>query len=261
MSQAQLVSVKSPLVGLLSSESGAHRILLQGPPGCGKTWSVVKTFPNVLVLNFDNKLPRDIPINQIPFHTGEYLRKLYASYSSQGVPNLRDAFRMWLEKEMPKIDQPNTTLVIDSWTMISNATVVQYMQERKPSKQTGELDSRQAWGELLNYMYYIHDLLKRYNGLIVSIAHEYIDRDEKGTPTAVSTPLFAGSFKDQFAAHYTNYWRMDVKRNKPPEADEYRWMLRGNGLFNAICSFTPPDQFVPADFNAIKHLLLPTSSN
>jgi hypothetical protein len=213
----------------------------------------------VLVLNFDNKLPRDITINQIPFHTGDYLRKLYSAYGSGSEPNLRDAFRMWLEKEMPKIDQPNTTLVIDSWTMISNATVVQYMKERKPSKQTGELDSRQAWGELLNYMYYIHDLLKRYNGLLVSIAHEYIDRDEKGQPMSVSSPLFAGSFKDQFAAHYTNYWRMDVKRNKDAP-DEYRWMIKGNMTFNAICSFTPPEQFVKADFNEIKHLLLPPSN-
>lgn len=222
---------------------------------------MVKTFPNVLVLNLDNKLPRDIPINQIPFHTGAYLKQLYTTYSSQSEPNLRDAFRLWLEKEMPKIDQPNTTLVIDSWTMISNAAVVQYMKERKPSKQTGELDSRQAWGELLNYMYYIHDLLKRYNGMVVSIAHEYIDRDDKGNPMATSTPLFAGSFKDQFAAHYTNYWRMDVQRSKDPNVpDDYRWMLKGNAIFNSICSFTPPAQFVKADFASIKDLLLPQNT-
>ena len=258
------MSVRSPLVGLQSNEGGAHRILIQGIPGTGKTYSAL-TFPNPLVVNFDNKLPRDRSINQIPFHTIEYMRSLYKTYGADPANlNLRDAFRMWLEKEMPKIDAKNTTLIIDSWTMVSNATVTQCMKERKPSKQTGELDSRQAWGELLNYMYYIHELLKRYDGLLISIAHEYIDRDEKGQPTSVSSPLFAGSFKDQFAAHYTNYWRMDVVR-PPKDAPEntpsdYRWQLKGSVLFNSICSFTPPAMFVKADYDSIKDHLIPVKS-
>jgi len=223
-----------------------------GAPGCGKTWAAL-TFPNPLVLNTDNKLPRGRVIANIPMHDQEYQRELFRAYGKKSeFVNMRDAVKLWFEQEMHKIDQRATTLVIDSWTMINNACDVQGNKEVKPSPRTGELDKRQMWGEKLNYCFYLHEMLKQYQGTIISVCHEFIERDDKGQPITGFSPLFTGGFKDQFAAHYTNFWRMQVD----VKAD-YKWkfQLMASPVFNPICSFTPPVAMVDARYDAVKALL------
>src|SRR4029450_8627885 len=153
---AQKATEPRPLVGLQYNRGiSPQRILIQGPPGTRKTGSAI-TFPNPLVLNFDNKLPyfaKDIA--NIPFYDPAYRQALYKAHGvDPAFENLRDAFKLWLEKEMPKIDQENTTTIIDSWTMLNNTCVTQGLKERKMTK-TGEYDNRQMYGEILNYCFYV----------------------------------------------------------------------------------------------------------
>jgi len=270
------------------------RLGLQGAPHTGKTWAAL-TFPNPIVLNFDNKLGAhksrtDITI--IPFNDPQFIREVMKISNEPWnggagkddpklPPNRKDALLKWLRTEGYKLET-DSTLILDSWTSLQQAIDQQIWMEPSYSKKTNEIDERDYWSRKLDYNKDLCELLRGLNCHVVVTFHEIKRRDEKtGDLLEKITPLMQGQFAAQLAAHFTDWYRqhaiprVDVKGipivlNKSTvdkhelnnytlkEDTEYFWQVKQDDTVDCGTCMTKLSQsirFVPATFNSFTKYL------
>lgn len=253
------------------------RLLLQGAPGEGKTWSAL-TFPNPIVLNLDNKLNGykeanpNSTIRVINFDTDLCSIKLKCSNMGFGKPNnnekqpnVRDAVKKWLELFGPQLTVDDT-LILDSWSSLQNRfdSYSKEPHERAISK-SGEEDKFAFWGLKQRYSGEICDLLKAFKCNTVVTCHEVAEYDEDGRVTGKLKPVMQGGFAPQLAGQFTDAYRQVCltrdKKNlteweklmeRPMNGErEYVWKTKTDSLFTACCSIPWLKGVVTADYSSL----------
>lgn len=242
------------------------RLGLQGSPGEGKTWSALRTTPNPIIANFDNKLLAhqglDIPI--LPFNDTNFLKEVLGLDSSRGSAG-HEGLRKWLNGKDALSLTEQQTLVIDSWTSVCNSHDVWWNKNPAYSK-GGELDKWVEYKQLKAFAQDITGALKQLKCHVIVICHETIERDEEGRATGKLKPLMTGQFADQLAAQFTDWYRQiaipkldksgkEVLVNtnyKLKENVEYFWQIQSDNLFTACTSLAGvKNKFVRADFKRV----------
>src|ERR1017187_8932259 len=107
---------------LEADPNGRIRLGLQSSPFGGKTTSAM-TFPNPVVLSYDNKLGGFIgrpDIIEVPFYSGQYVDSIKKRDGVMAKPNQKEALQIWLANEAPKFSAEQT-LVVDGSTGIEVA--------------------------------------------------------------------------------------------------------------------------------------------
>jgi hypothetical protein len=184
------------------------RLLLQGPPFNGKTHAAM-TFPNPVVLDFDQKLGAFAgrsDIIQVPFYDGEFCDKIVRRDGTQAPPNKKDALLKWLKVEGPKLER-GQTLVLDSSTAIENAFHVQYSLNPTLTKK-GDIDGFAEWRQKNDYFGEMMGDLKALKCHVIYICHEQIERDDEGKATGRIRNLMSGAYGDKLASNFTDYFRV-----------------------------------------------------
>lgn len=250
-------------IELCKLKSSPIRLAIQGAPHTGKTWAVVKTFPNVVVCDLDNKLGalRDTPgVTVLPFWDDAFINETTGPLQKDWNPGLRvphkrgqvskrhDVLYQFLKLEGPKFS-PDQTLFIDSATMIETELSL-YWQAwpimTKPDKEgKTEENYLKVWDQRRLFWRGLIGLLKTMPCTIVMSFHEFAEQDKDGRPTGRSNPLLQGSFKDEVGGHFTDWFRQIVKRElgtdgkpKPGTQAEYLWQVLPDGM--SICGTTRP---------------------
>ncbi|CAK0776661.1 hypothetical protein CCP2SC5_740010 [Azospirillaceae bacterium] len=223
---------------IVTSKRPALRVLLQGSPGTGKTYSAL-TFPFPLIVDFDHKCPVGVP--SLPFWDKDWCvaeAKRLGLPVIQNVVHKKELFQKWLEVEGPKF-RSGQTLIFDSWTSLQDE-VLRYFNDTKTwIKEKGEWDTRKMWADFLNYTVYIVVLIKQIPADIIVICHEQIERNEKGDPTGTYRALSPGSFGDRMAGSFTDYWRTVIKETKDAAGkpvSNYLWQITPTPQCGAIFS-------------------------
>jgi len=186
-----------------------ERIAIIGPPGAGKTTSLL-TFPNLIVFDRDHKCPPDI--TTIPAWNPDWADSL-VKRTVKDVPNFRDAIKRWLRENHDKFE-PTQTFAIDSWTFVQEACDLQTHLEDDLS---GKKDGFWFWGQKLRYSKELMDFVKTMKCRVVVTFHETIDRDETGRPNGKIRPAMEGSYKDIVLGNFTDVFR---QRANTPLLDE-----------------------------------------
>lgn len=218
-----------------------ERIALIGPPGAGKTTSLL-TFPNLIIFDRDRKCPPGV--TAIPAWNPAWADNL-AKRTIKDVPNFRDAIKVWMRANHDKF-APEQTFAIDSATFIIDACDLQTHVEddfMPTNPKTGQKDGYWFWGQKLRYLKELHDFIKSMKCRVVVTFHETIDRDEKGLPNGKLRPAVDGSYKDVILGNYTDVWRQ--RANVPVldsagkavrdekgkvRTDGYYWQLAGDSV-------------------------------
>lgn len=261
------------------------RIALMGYPFTGKTFSAL-TFPNPVVVNLDNKLGahhgRDVLI--VPFHDAAFVDSLVKRKDMKLQPNVRNAVELWLMTEALKLE-PDQTLILDSWTMLSSAQEQQEEYEPVFSAKTGGRDTKVAWANKLKYFERITRALRELHCDVVVTFHEqaerYKDGMNAGDKTGKVRPLMNGSFKDQLMKHFTDFFRQHAidkpakwtdlklrgKQNEPwiqacyestptniPAM--YLWQTYSDDIADCGSTLNNPPPFIPANYAAFKQYKL-----
>lgn len=235
------------------------RLLLQGPPGSGKTFSAM-TFPNPIVIDLDDGLTaftgKDIPV--IPFcqhdfvcsYLKQYLPAKLTAMHTAAQPNRRDAILHFMKHEAIKLTE-DQTLIIDGITGFETALAQQEMWEPKMTKEN-KVDDRHPWQMRLKYFKDLITYLKALRCNSVTICHEMKVRDEKtGALLEKISPLMQGRFIAEVKAHYTDCFRTvteDVKNaDKEVIKTNYFWQVRSDDLFDAKTRLAIPEGTVYVD--------------
>lgn len=244
------------------------RMGIMGPPGSGKTTAVIETFPNVVVVNYDKKLPPNI--DQIPITDP----KIYKQFINPKYPNvpgdLRGALRNFLEFYAINFP-PETVLLLDSWTSMVN-TVMQWQDDVKEvefySKKKGEVDGWAMYDDLIMYGIEITNLIKALPCHVVVTFHEQVQRNDKGNVVGIK-PLMRGQFADQIAAHLTTFFRAGFSKalaEKDPKKynNGYLWKVKADDEFKPITppGFKAPDDtgYIPATYQSYISCFIKDSS-
>lgn len=251
----------------LTDTDQLFRIGIAGAPKTGKTWSAL-TFPNPVVLNFDNNLRGfqevypDKKIMQVPFWSNEFYTKVLGIPLVRNItPNARDGIRRWLEKEGSKLT-PADTLILDSWTMYITKFDAQYDAEPLMTFK-GEVDTFAFYRHKKNYSEQLLDKLKGLNCNVIVLFHEQQDRDDKGNPNGKLKPAMEGQFADKLAGFFTDWFRQVIQVEEVTAADgktkkkvpRYMWQIRSDSLMNCGTSLRKLDRseigFIPAVYESL----------
>lgn len=253
------------------------RLGIIGVAGGGKTFSAL-TAPNPIVADADNKLsgyrrtyPEHIfPI--VPFWNRDFVVKtLGVKNKSTGNDdkyphNMRDAVKLWLAQEAPKLTSEQT-LIVDSMTSFNdNGFDIQsnLPWEKSFSKKTGEEDAFVFWKLKLAFNNEINTLLKNLSCHVISIFHELPERDENGRVLSIK-PLVQGQSADRIPGNYTDFYRqrvvtrdMDIKQfpgltwKDDNEREIYAWQTCKDKYFQIACCSNPKlAPFVRANFREV----------
>lgn len=253
------------------------RILLQGAAGTGKTWAAL-TFPNPIVLDFDNKLTahRGKDVSVIPFWDAAYVSDVLKFKNKAGQqPNRKDALKQWLIDHGPKLE-PEQTLILDSWTKVQDVFDYQHTDVQKFYTKQGDEDGFMFWRVKLQYNQEIFNLFTglRCNFAII-ICHEQQQRDKDGFLCSKIEPLQSGQFCAKMSSYVTDTWRqcvfdkVDEKGNVVYVKDkvtgkdtkermsDWMWQVRSSSEVNLNCSLDrgAMPQYIPANYNELKKYL------
>lgn len=225
------------------------RLALQGAPGTGKTYAAV-TFPNPLVLDFDNKLGAHrsrSDISVIPFYDNDSIEAISQEIRKKsakipgGIVDRANTLLAWL-KGPALLLAPEQTLIIDSWSMLQNNFDAAAAATPVMGKD-GTVDKFEFWARKQKYSLAALESLKSLACRVIVTFHETVERDDSGNLTGKLNPLMDGKVKDQLQQHFTDWYRQiaDIPRDSagkiiPGKPVEYLWQIKSDNLCNCTCS-------------------------
>lgn len=230
------------------------RLGLQGYPGTGKTYSCF-TFPNPVILNLDNKLGVHVEKITIPIVN---LWNPKCPFIKPNEPR-EEAVLRWLLTVGPLLKKEQT-LILDSWTTLQNwfdirVTNIDHYSDK------GKLDPYKPWRLKGNFAGAVCDALKSLPCNSVTTFHDSPERDDEGKIVGVK-PTMTGSFADQLAGHFTDWFHQLVMNKKSADkttdlmvdgkvVPEYVWQVRSDSKRKCLTSKIIPTNlmFVPANYN------------
>lgn len=224
------------------------RMGLMGEPGSGKTTSIVgayntKTqqreggFPDVRVINFDDKLPPGVDVYD--FANPEWVLKNFPNEDHSRGINVKDAFLSFCRSSIQHIPKGGT-LLLSSWTSMSRQFDVDadHFAENYNDKD-GTWQAMKFYGEKLTYGSEVILCLKRYQGHVIFEFHEQVVRTKQGIEIPGKfKPLASGQMADQLASCVTMFVRQIIAPSKNPLEPLYLWQILSDENFTAIL---PPE--------------------
>ena len=212
--ESSTAAPSSNLPGMVLSDSRVKLFAIQGEPTTGKTTAMC-TFPDIHVMNFDEKLPPGI--KSWPFYSDDFIHSLMKTKAPMR-PNRKEAILRFLREVAPQIPA-TATLGVDSYTIgidnMHNLFVVQN-QNLFMSKGDGNsgpaFDPMKGFADKLMFNIEFFGLLRSLACQVVVTFHEQVERDAKGGITGRFKPLATGQFKDQLAGNFGNIVRAVVTK-------------------------------------------------
>lgn len=202
--------IPSGAVGL--KEDSIVRLALQSASGKGKTWSAL-TFPNPIVLDFDNNLQAHVnrkDLKRVPFCEDEFVDGIVPRSMTGGQktkrPNRRDALLKWLAAEGPKITDQQT-LILDSWSRVQDGFDIQ--EDAVPTRNAqGQVDSFAFWKHKIDFSRDVCELLGTLKCNVVVTFHEQFITDDQGKVLFNKIqPLMQGKFVNKLASYFSDWFR------------------------------------------------------
>ena len=228
-------------------------VLLYGSPACGKTTGAL-TFPNPLVVDFDNNLPVGTS-RVIQFWKDEFVDKIIPRTNPKFPANRRDALLIVLA-DLARDLPAGHTIVIDSLTRIESTYNMQEEVEPKPrSIKSGEVDGHALFRKRLIYFDTLFTMLTGCAANVVFIAHQQADRNDKGEVVQQLRPALMGQMGEKLPGYFSCVLQACRKQDMTTKNVEYLWRIRPGVFEPARVPKPVTTDFIPQDYAKLLPLL------
>ena len=208
------------------SQDDFLRLVLQGPPGTGKTVKACQ-FPGSAIVNLDRNLGGPIrfmqehnltlPVGFVEVDTDD---------NGQPVPlNLR---YQRMSSEVGKLAADNSigTIVIDSASNLAPLLQQEVLRQQGKTKIEDFKDGRQFWGFFYTAGMQLMSQLTQIRKHVVLIAHEVLDKDEKGNPIYPVKVNWPGRLGEIIGVFFTDVWRCEVDTEITGKGTMWKFKVR-----------------------------------
>lgn len=220
------------LPGMIASEipQPDRFILLAGTAFSGKTTAAL-SFPDPLVLDFDNKMPR-AGVQSIPFYKDSFVETLVRRTNPAVSVNRRDALQIWLNQHNGRLSK--YTIILDSLTALE----VAFHQQTFEVEEKWGVNGGLYFGAKLNYFQSICALLAATGARVIINCHltpVYMRDPNSGidVSTGKHKAALAGSAAEKLPTFCTSVIYSYVKIDSIKGACTFWWVLRPCPAFDA----------------------------
>lgn len=229
------------LQGMISSTvPKPDRFILQaGSPFAGKTYAAL-SFPNPLVLDFDNKNMRE-GIPTIPFYDDNFVESIVRRKNPAHPVNRKAALEVWLQQNVGKLK--DYTVILDALTNVEVAFHQQVFGVEERWGQNGGL----YFGDKLNYFQGVCALLAASGARVIINCHlvPVYTRDSNtglDIATGKNKAAVTGSTAEKLPSFCTSVVYAYAKIDGIKGTISYFWVLRPCPAFDArtIATKIPP---------------------
>lgn len=224
--------------------------LIYGPPITGKTTGA-RTFPDPVIVDFDNNLPPDVA-NVVPMWDPKFIESLgYKSKCVKDVPypNRRGALIKVLA-DLMATRPAGSTIIIDSLTRIESWYNLQEDNEAQPiSAKTGNVDSQALWRTRLAWFDGLFNMCVASPQHIIFIAHQQQERDDKGNVVSQIRPALMGQIGEKLPGLFP--YCMQAVRRKAGDKLEYVWRIKPGNWEPARVPKQDGPEFIPQTFSEL----------
>lgn len=197
------------------------RVVLQGPPGSGKSCLALQ-FPKPYIIDLDVNLGGPIRWAQ---RTGGPLPVGYDTVDrdeqGQLVPVPLRYTRLDRLLQEAQANPAIETIVIDSATNLADVLVAETL--RKQNKPTM---SKQEWGFFFTYGKALMGTLTQMRKHIVLTAHEKVNKKEDGSIAYPIKLAWPGQLGQIIGAFFTDVWRCEVQQKQKGLETVYEFVIR-----------------------------------
>lgn len=204
------------------------RLLLQGPPGCGKS-SLCFQFPKPWIIDLDHNLGGPLRFareNGLPIPVGYDV----VDRDEDGKEVLKINRWARLEKILNKlINDPNVeTIVIDSGTLLSDMLVTETLRGQGKTAIADYKDGRQFWGFYAVAGKQLMATITSIRKHIIVPIHERMDTDENGKVVFPVKVTWPGQVGEMISLFFTDNWRVQLEQQinvRPPKYDQVLYTM------------------------------------
>lgn len=245
-----------PTIDQYTVSDAVIRLLLQGPPGSGKT-TLACHFPRPWIFDLDRNLAG--PLRWLRQHNGPMpVGYDHVDITDSGTP-IPEADRFdVLDRKMIEVQKRTDvdTLVIDGGTRLSSILMA-YTKKMQPSIK----DGRQLFGFFYQYGAAFLDVLTRMRKHIIFVVHEKPIVNEGGALLGYEVH-WPGQLKDVMGGFFTDHWRAETKeipQGLSPSKYEFNLRTMPNSMFKLKNGLDLPPIFT-FDWKLIEQKLKETVS-
>lgn len=197
------------------------RILIQGPPGSGKSTTAYQ-FPNSHVIDFDVNMRG--PLDYLRHHK----LSLPLSFSTidrddAGVPVPMPARYTRLDTELQAVQKNDQiqTVILDSATNMVDVLVAETLRKQNKTEM-----SKREWGFFFSYCKQMMSILVNLRKHIIVTAHEKIRKKEDGSVVFPYKVAWPGQFGEIIGAFFSDVWRAEVITKTVGMTESHEFVFR-----------------------------------
>jgi len=237
-------------------------LLIQGPPGCGKTTLALK-FPRPYVCDLDNNMSGTIRASRVkgqPIDCGYDVPDLIMDDKGTitGERPLKDRYKFMCDcLKAAAADPTIETIIVDGVSKL-NAYIIAEIGRQNPTvgnraRAEGEM-TLQDWGAHLYLWQNFITKMQATSKMFVLTAHE--ETSDRADLSGILVSVQGKKVQATLAGMFSDVWRCEVKDTLGAKGREYQWLVRTmqTSSLQLKNSLNLPDSFV-MDWNTINTAL------
>lgn len=209
-----------------SSDNDYLRLLLQGPPGSGKT-DLACRFPGVYVLDIDVNLGgviRRLKSAGLPLPLG--FDVIDKDEKGQAIPLPTRFQRLEACLNAIQKDPRVKTIVLDSGTTLVDVLIAEVCRKQGKTAISDWKDGRQFWNFFAPFCRSFFGMLTGMRRHIVLVVHESVQKNEAGAVVWPTKVAFPGQVGQNIGAFFTSVWRCETKSEGFGPTEKTKYLVR-----------------------------------